>query len=43
MLGFLRQRKKRFGDSIAFGDLIGRDTVILDDKKTGLLQRLANG
>ena len=41
-LGLFRQREKCPGDPVAVGDLPGRDPVVRDDKKPGLLQRLAN-
>ena len=41
-LGFLRQREKCLSDPVAVGDLSGRNPVVRDDKKTGLLQRLSN-
>ena len=39
-LGLFRQREKCPGDPVAVGDLPGRDPVVRDDKKPGLLQRL---
>ena len=42
-LGFVRQREKGLRDPVAVGDGFGRDAVIRDDKKSGLLQRLTHG
>ena len=42
-LGLLRQRKKSLCHPVTVGDLFGRDAVILDNEKTGLFQRLADG